>query len=423
MAKLHKILKMILVLVSLSININFSNCEEKIRGVNLGGWLMLEPWIRPSLFSQWLDAPFEKRAIDEWTFNEKLGSEEARRQLEKHWNEWVTEEDFKKIASYGLNAVRIPFSWWIIHNTEKISGLHHLDRGIKLAKKYGIKVLLDLHGAPLSQNGFDNSGMACAEHYRNKNCYAPCPEKLGWFQDSDKNYESVKKTTETLLKIAHRYKDESNILGIELLNEPWLTINLDHIKIWYKEAFSLLREIVPPNWIIVMHDSFRSSSWENFMDNKEQYPNSFIDSHIYWAFDQDIMKMNSHEILQAVCNIDSRINDLKKSNMKVIIGEWSLGHDDCAQWLDGYFEKSVKEDILKLSCTETFDNRDYQEFAKNMLYYWENTDGWFFWNFKTEKEDNWSYFKLVENGWIPNDARTFPTWVQSSQCNSMKFLK
>ncbi len=54
----------------------------------------------------------------------------------------------------------IPFSWWII---DKISGLAHLDRGMELAKKYGIKVLLDLHGAPLSQNGFDNSGLACAE--------------------------------------------------------------------------------------------------------------------------------------------------------------------------------------------------------------------------------------------------------------------
>ena len=31
----------------------------KIRGVNLGGWLVLEKWIKPSLFSEW-DA-FDKK--------------------------------------------------------------------------------------------------------------------------------------------------------------------------------------------------------------------------------------------------------------------------------------------------------------------------------------------------------------------------
>ena len=31
---------------------NLSNCEVKIRGVNLGGWLVLEPWITPSIFEE-----------------------------------------------------------------------------------------------------------------------------------------------------------------------------------------------------------------------------------------------------------------------------------------------------------------------------------------------------------------------------------
>lgn len=31
-------------------NLGFNFGDEKIRGVNLGGWLVLEPWITPSIF-------------------------------------------------------------------------------------------------------------------------------------------------------------------------------------------------------------------------------------------------------------------------------------------------------------------------------------------------------------------------------------
>lgn len=31
-------------------DLNFAFGQEKVRGVNLGGWLVLEPWITPSIF-------------------------------------------------------------------------------------------------------------------------------------------------------------------------------------------------------------------------------------------------------------------------------------------------------------------------------------------------------------------------------------
>ncbi len=101
--------------------------------------------------------------------------------------------------------------------------------------------------------------------------------------------------------------------------------------------------------------------------------------------------------------------------MPLIVGEWSLGHDDCALWLDGFKQGPVKETI-GLSCKETFTDEDYTNFVRSQLWNWKQADGWFFWNFKSEKEDNWSYFKLVENKWVPQNARTFPQWVQGSQC-------
>ena len=40
-------------------------------GVNIGGWMVLEPWITPSLFYRWLGkTKSEGVAIDSWTFCE-----------------------------------------------------------------------------------------------------------------------------------------------------------------------------------------------------------------------------------------------------------------------------------------------------------------------------------------------------------------
>lgn len=58
----------------------------KYRGVNVGGFLVLEPWIAPSLFYQFLDAKEPKDwAMDMYTFCQVLGPEEGNRQLRRHW--------------------------------------------------------------------------------------------------------------------------------------------------------------------------------------------------------------------------------------------------------------------------------------------------------------------------------------------------
>ena len=59
--------------------------NEQIRGVNLGGWMVLEPWITPSLFYQFLGKGENTTAFDMYTFCEVLGAEEANKQLRRHW--------------------------------------------------------------------------------------------------------------------------------------------------------------------------------------------------------------------------------------------------------------------------------------------------------------------------------------------------
>ena len=87
--------------------------EPKPRGVNLGGWLVLEPWVTPSLFYQFEGRPANETAMDMHGFCRVLGAQEANRQLRIHWEKWVTEEHLAELASRGINALRVPVGDWM----------------------------------------------------------------------------------------------------------------------------------------------------------------------------------------------------------------------------------------------------------------------------------------------------------------------
>ncbi len=77
----------------------------KLRGVNLGSWLVLEKWMVPSLFEG-------LQATDETTWCAEMGPLAAER-LRAHWDSFITREDFAWLAGVGINAVRIPLGHWL----------------------------------------------------------------------------------------------------------------------------------------------------------------------------------------------------------------------------------------------------------------------------------------------------------------------
>ncbi|OEU05796.1 exo-1,3-beta-glucanase [Fragilariopsis cylindrus CCMP1102] len=66
--------------------------NEAVRGVNLGSYMVLEPWITPSLFYQFLGkSEIEGVAMDSYSFCEVLGGKEANRHC-IIMETWVTED-------------------------------------------------------------------------------------------------------------------------------------------------------------------------------------------------------------------------------------------------------------------------------------------------------------------------------------------
>lgn len=85
----------------------------------------------------------------------------------------------------------------------------YLDAAIDWSHALGLKVIIDLHGAPGSQNGFDNSGQMM--------------DSPQWMADGGFQGGSSQRTLDIISQISQRYaqaNDEDVILAIELLNEP-----------------------------------------------------------------------------------------------------------------------------------------------------------------------------------------------------------
>lgn len=73
--------------------------RDLVRGVNLGGWLVLEPFIVPAIFEA------NPGAIDEWTLTAALGAKGAgvlEKTMREHYETFITEQDFAEIAGAGL---------------------------------------------------------------------------------------------------------------------------------------------------------------------------------------------------------------------------------------------------------------------------------------------------------------------------------
>jgi glucan 1,3-beta-glucosidase len=323
---------------------------KTLEGVNLGGWLVLEKWMTPSLFQECI-------ASDEYG----LCQEAENKDLSEHQKTFITEQDFKWLHENGVQAVRIPIGYWIFGDYAPFpSGIESLKWVFVMAKKYDIQILIDLHGALGSQNGWDHSGQA---------------GKMRWHKNSD----FQKQTLDVLERLAKEFGQEENLFGIELLNEPHWDISISTLKDFYKEGYKRVRQYTDA-WIVI-HDSFRPKRWQSFM-NKPSFTKVALDMHLYQCFSFFDKRLSMASHLKKA----QKWKDLISSqDLPVIIGEWSLA-------LDPKTFKNMGGDEQKAAL---------QEYGKAQLEAFEHTIGYFYWSYKLEDQNStWNFKSLIENNII-----------------------
>ena len=92
-----------------------SVASKAAAGTNLGGWLVLEPWITPSFFYRFLDKTHSDGVgTDSYSSCEAMGPTEGNKVMRDHWANWVTEELFQELASRQVEWIRLPVGDWTL---------------------------------------------------------------------------------------------------------------------------------------------------------------------------------------------------------------------------------------------------------------------------------------------------------------------
>ncbi|KAJ2716482.1 hypothetical protein H4R19_000621 [Coemansia spiralis] len=373
---------------------------EPIRGVNLGGLFVLEPWITPSLFEPWA-AQLGSPVVDEWTYCAALGKVECGTRLARHWSTWAQEADVATLASLGINTLRIPIGYWALApdaSEPYVQGqIPYLEQVLGWAAGYGMRVVLDLHGAPGSQNGFDNSG-------RRGN--------IGW----TKHAGDLPRTLDALAELARIANRHPAVVAVQALNEPanW-GVPKATIARFYQLAYNRIKAVAP-QVAVVFHDAFLpAAEWGDLVPLN--MTDTILDTHIYHVFDDSGLKLTAAGHISRACADGQPIGNFNERT-RTICGEFSLATTDCARWLNG-FQRGARWDGTYLRTTPIATDAScsgkesigawsahkraaLQQFAMAQLEAYERGSGWIFWNFKTESADAWNYIKLAQAGIIPS---------------------
>ena len=229
--------------------------KEMIKGVNLGGWLLMEGYLLGGI------------NVAESVFKEKFkkiyGGIELKQFGRLFRDNFITEFDFRVISLMGANSVRVPFNYRLIENkpySYSREGLDILRKTFSWARKYNLGVILDLHAACGAQNHdwhADSKGKA-----------------LLW-----ENKEYQKRTIALWEVLADKFKNEKSLIGYDVLNEPVLgDKSTDVLKKFYKVVIKHI-EAIDKNHLIFLEGDI----WAQRIDFLKDLiaPNIVISIHAY----------------------------------------------------------------------------------------------------------------------------------------------
>lgn len=280
-------------------------------GVNLGGWLVQEPFIDP----YWWGIHGGTPDTDEWTWCKNLG-DQCGPVLEERYATYITTDFIDKLATVGTSIIRIPTTYaaWIkVPGSELYSGnqtSYLRTVATHAIEKYNMHVIIDLHGLPGGIN-YLTIGEATGH--------------IGWYNSTENLAYSLQAVDKVIDFIQTSGHPEGYTL--EPINEP-----MDNLAAlfspdaltpsglaWVKQYFDLVIEhvaAVNPKIPVALNTFKPESYWSPQFDASA---NIVFDQHIYY-FEDDMV--SSANFSAAVCaSAQAYAGDGK---FPVFVGEWAI---------------------------------------------------------------------------------------------------
>lgn len=237
-----------------------------------------------------------------------------------NYNNFIREEDFETISSWGLDHVRIPVDYEVVEEHKE-----YIDMALEWCKRYGLNMILDLH----KTRGFSfDSGES----------------EVGFFE-SEKYQDIFYRLWEGL---AERYKDESDVMAFELLNE---VTDAKYCDIWNEISLSCIKYIrnIAPDMRIVV-GGYHNNSMDAVRDLAMPYDENIV--YTFHCYEPLIFTHQGAHWVKGMDNdfripIDTSYGEMERMSAKYIdqvtVGFRGFDRDEslAAKYFDEFFAEVV----------------------------------------------------------------------------------
>ncbi len=298
----------------------------QLRGTNIGSLFVQENWMTLTNASCQLDALN--------TLTERFGKDKAYELFSIYEDNFWTDEDWDNCVELGLNSIRLPITYMNVWDTDytvmakkdltaaefkalkftvREDSMAKIDNYIEEAGKRGIYIILDLHGAPGSQNGQDHSGDTGRG------------DRMWYYGDLGDALRD--KTVELWEFLAERYKDNPVIAAYDILNEPAGSVTGNVTTSWEYDFFDRLYKAIRN--IDFDHTIIMSSCWdvENLpRPENRDWENVMYQYHQYTWSDYNNVEVQFGEMKNKIDRIVAA-----ELNIPILMGEFTM-HSEIESW-------------------------------------------------------------------------------------------
>jgi endoglucanase len=280
--------------------VNASGAVVQLKGLNLGGWFIMEKWMCP------LDSgslPDTYSAITNLDSRFGVATEQAL--IRGYQTNWITLNDLNNITNAGFNCVRMPVWWgnfYSITNTTstgwRSDAFTVLDWLVTNCAVRGIYVVIDMHGVVGGESTSGDTGWQNQDQY--------------WTNSIDQS-----ETAYMWTQIATHYKGNPAVAGYDVINEPDAAPSIAAVWAAYASLYNTIRS-ADPGHILILEGTFGSWNW-SMLPNPATYnwTNIVYSMHEY---------QYGGSVAQIEAGSDNQVADFNNHlswNVPDYIGEWN----------------------------------------------------------------------------------------------------